>query len=84
MLQFYHEMDWEDKEGLEIGPDDVSIYVYDGRPNELVLKAAAFKKILYDYGVRLLEVYRTDESLSPDWSLEMEKSLKELKSNLPS
>lgn len=82
MLFFYHEMDWEDKKGLDIGSGDVSVYVYDGKPNEIVIKEVVFSWLLYDYGMRLLEAYQDDPDLSVTWQASMSSSLSKLRNKL--
>lgn len=83
-IKFFHEMDWEDKEGLDINEGDVNIYIYDGKSNETVLDENLFDKILYDYSTKVLEIYKYDKSLLENWKIEMEKSLEELKIKLSS
>ncbi|PGH40528.1 MAG: hypothetical protein CRN43_02435 [Candidatus Nephrothrix sp. EaCA] len=80
---FYHEMDWEDKAGLEhlggIKEREICIYLYDGRTNYAILSEILFVQVFYDYSVKLLEVYRTDSSLPVAWAMDMEDSLRKLK-----
>ena len=44
-ILFYNEMDWEDKDGLNIKEGEVNIYLYDGKSNEIVLNENLFDKI---------------------------------------
>jgi ferredoxin-fold anticodon binding domain-containing protein len=78
-ILFYDEMDWEEKDGLDIKEGDVNIYVYDGKSNEIVLNESLFDRILYDYSNKVLEIYKNNEYLPENWSMKMEQSLKQLK-----
>lgn len=81
-LLFYKEMDWEDKEGLQIEEGEVSIYHQEF--GETVLKESLLDKILFDYCYKLLEIYRGVEILSPTWEEEMEEGLRKLKLKIES
>jgi len=87
-IMFFHEMDWEDKAGLEkiggIKEGEVDIYLYDGRPNDTVISEKVFDKILYDYSVKLLEVYRNSKEVPKRWSEEMELAIKKLNQKIES
>jgi hypothetical protein len=83
-IKFFHEMDWEDKVSLDIKDGDVNIYVYDGKSNEIVLNENLFIRILYDYSDKILKIYKGDNSLPENWFIEMEESLKQLKSKISS
>ena len=69
---FYSEMDWEDKEGLEIKKDEVCIYVYDGKPNEIVIKEYKFLKILLDFSMQLYTTYQNEPNLLGTWQQKMQ------------
>lgn len=75
-LKFYHEMDWEDKEDIDIREGDVNVYVY--QFGETVLKEFLFKQILLDYCTKLLHVYQDDQSLPPSWKEDMRQGLGKL------
>jgi hypothetical protein len=81
-ILFFNEMDWEDKEGLDINLKQLSIYVYDGNPNETVVDELIFDKILYDYSVKLLELHEFDKSLSNLWTEDMQNSIEKLKEKI--
>jgi len=77
-LKFYHEMDWEDKAGLNIKEGEISIYVYDGAPNDTVVNENEFDRIIYEYSLEAIKVYGDDPSLPPDWKNEMNIALSSL------
>lgn len=81
-VKYFNEMDWEDKDGLDIKESDVNIYVYDGNSNEIVVNENLFDRILYDYSKKLLEVYTSDKSLRQNWALEMDEGLTKLKEKI--
>jgi hypothetical protein len=78
-ILFYNQMDWEDKEGLNIKEGDIYIYVYDGLANETILNEFEFKQILYDFSRKIIEINIKNNLLSKDWLSEVYLSLKILK-----
>jgi len=87
-IKFFDELDWEDKAELEkiggIKEGEVDIYLYDGSPNHTVISEKVFDKILYDYSVKLLEVYRNSKEVPKSWSEEMELAIKKLNQKIES
>jgi len=85
-IMFFHEMDWEAKAALEriggIKEGEVDIYLYDGRPNDTVLNEKLFDRILYDYSLELLEVYRKSKEVRESWAEEMESAISKLKQKI--
>ena len=80
-ILFYNQMDWEDKEGLNIKEGEVYIYVYDGLSNETIVNELEFKNILYDFSRKVIEINNKNDVISKDWLPKMNESLKILKDN---
>lgn len=78
-ILFYNQMDWEDKEGLNIKEGEVYIYVYDGLSNETIVNELEFKNILYDFSRKVIEINNKNDVLSKDWLRKMNESLQILK-----
>ena len=78
-ILFYNQMDWEDKEGLNIKEGDIYIYVYDGLANETILNEFEFKQILYDFSRKIIEINIKNNLLPKDWLAKVYGSLKILK-----
>lgn len=76
-LLFYHEMDWEDKEDVDIQEGEVCLYVY--QIGETVLKESIFDQILCDYCAKLSEVYQDISDLAPSWQKEVQQGLQQLR-----
>ncbi|QKJ63446.1 hypothetical protein [Flavobacterium sp. M31R6] len=81
-ILFYNQMDWEDKENLNIEIGDIYIYVYDGIANETILKEHKFDKILYDFSLKIIEINVDNNSLPKNWLIKMDESLKNLKNKI--
>jgi len=77
---FFHEMDWEDKEGLKIKDGDVNIYHQEF--GEEVISANHFISLLYDYAEKVKKVYENDINLASNWKLEVEIALEKLKEKI--
>jgi hypothetical protein len=78
-ILFYNQMDWEDKEGLNIKEGDIYIHVYDGLANETILNEFEFKQILYDFSRKIIEINIKNNLLPKDWLSKVYGSLKILK-----
>jgi hypothetical protein len=78
-ILFYNQMDWEDKEGLDIKEDDIYIYVYDGLSNETILNEFEFKQILYDFTRKIIDINIKNDLLPKNWLIKVTKSLKTLR-----
>ena len=78
-ILFYDQMDWEDKEGLNIKEGEVYIYVYDGLSNETIVNELEFKNILYEFSRKVIEINNKNDVLSKDWLRKMNESLQILK-----
>lgn len=81
-ILFYNQMDWEDKEGLNIKDGDLYIYVYDGLSNETILNEFEFKQIFYDFSRKVIEINNKNDHLPKDWLLKVNGSLKILKDKI--
>lgn len=75
-ILFYDQMDWEDKEGINIREGDIYIYVYDGSANETIIREIDFNKILYDFSFKILKI--NNINFSEKWSENSYLLLKEL------
>ncbi len=79
----YEVMDWEDIQNAKgIKKDEAEIYhqVF-GSTN---IQQSIFRKILFDYTTKLLEVYHDSKEVSKEWSSEMEAAIKKLKQKIES
>lgn len=82
-VTFYEEMDWEEKSNLEylggINENEVNIYLYDGKSQNIILKESLFNEIMYAYGIKLLEVYQDDKTLPSTWAVDIQQAIEKLK-----
>ena len=79
-LIYYEEMDWEDKEGLDIEAGDINIYHQ--MFGELTIKESIFLPILIDYCYKLVQVYKTDSKIPINWGEEMKNQIELLKNRV--
>jgi hypothetical protein len=81
-VSFFEQMDWEDKALLErfggIKEGEVAIDLYDGSKKYSVLAEDLFDKILFDYSLKVLEVYNGSDSVPANWNIEMKEALVKL------
>lgn len=79
----FRDMDWEDKtwaknvKGSELETGELFL-VHDVM-GETVIKESLFDEILYDYGIKLFEVYQDDKTLPDTWVGDMQEALGKLK-----
>jgi hypothetical protein len=72
-IQYFHEMDWEDKLGLNITKDDVCLFhqVF----GETVINKHLFENILFDYFDKIFQEKAFNMNVKEDWLIEVKKQL---------
>jgi hypothetical protein len=85
-IMSYDEMDWEDKARAKSvkGSDLVErdMFLIHDTMGKTIIKNRLFDRILYDYGSKILELHKDNETLPKSWRLLMEKYLEKLKDKI--